>query len=391
VKRRALLAATLAPRLLRAQPRALRIGVLTDLTGRLSDATGRGSIEAVRLAAEEIGIATVGRPVEILSADIGRSPEFGIEAARRWLDEDGVEAIVDIPDPTVATAVQALCRARGRVALFTGPCMASLTGAACAPTGVQWTIDSAAAAALGRVLTEAGAQRWFLVSAEDPWGHEVAAFLAAGLRAASGVVTGTAPFQTGGEGLDVALALARASKADAVALCAGAGEAAASLARAGAQGLAAGQMLAAPMVSITELFAMNPSVAAGAWVVLPFTWNSDDRTRAWARRFSARTGRMPGPYQIGAYEAACHYLRAAGDAGRADGLAVARRMRFAAIESAFTHGARIRADGRVLRPLQVARVKSPGEITEPYDLLSVVRTLPADVVAPENGCVLLPE
>ena len=66
-----------APNVLRAQSRTLRVGVLTDLTGRMADATGRGAVEAVRMAAEDTSTATIGRSVEILSADQGRTPTFG--------------------------------------------------------------------------------------------------------------------------------------------------------------------------------------------------------------------------------------------------------------------------------------------------------------------------
>ena len=41
----------------------IRIGVLTDLGGVTADATGKGSVEAARLAVEDMGGKVAGRPV----------------------------------------------------------------------------------------------------------------------------------------------------------------------------------------------------------------------------------------------------------------------------------------------------------------------------------------
>jgi branched-chain amino acid transport system substrate-binding protein len=63
------------------------------------------------------------------------------------------------------------------------------------------------------------------------------------------------------------------------------------------------------------------------------------------------------------------------------------------IEDPFSRGARVRADGRVLRPMLVARVKAPADSREPWDLLSIVKTVPAEAVTrpiDQSRCRLLP-
>ena len=47
----------------------IKLGVLTDKGGAYSDAAGEGSVEAVRIAVEELGGSVAGMPVEVISAD----------------------------------------------------------------------------------------------------------------------------------------------------------------------------------------------------------------------------------------------------------------------------------------------------------------------------------
>ena len=41
-------------------------------------------------------------------------------------------------------------------------------------------------------------------------------------------------------------------------------------------------------------------------------------------------------------------------------------------------GGTVRIDGRVIRPIQVLQVKSPGESKSPWDLARIVTTIPGD-------------
>ncbi len=127
----------------RALRRPLRLGVLTTVSGPAADGAGTGSVLAARMAAE----AQFDRAVEVLAADMGDRPEVGAGLARAWLDRDGVDAIVDVPNSATALAVVDIVRDRNRIALFSGPDGATLTGVACSPNYLQWTYDTAALAA----------------------------------------------------------------------------------------------------------------------------------------------------------------------------------------------------------------------------------------------------
>ena len=139
----------------------IRIGVLTDMSGPFSDQVGTGSVAAAELALEDFAKESRGLRVELMAADHLNKPDVGLVIARRWLDQDNVSAIVDLPNSSVALAVSNLMRERDRVALASSAMTSDLTGKACAPTTVQWVSDTwAQGAATARALRAGGLDSW---------------------------------------------------------------------------------------------------------------------------------------------------------------------------------------------------------------------------------------
>jgi len=326
LSRRSLLASALAGTLRPAGAAEvpLRLLVMADLA-----AAGSGPLAAARMAVEEFG-GGIGRPVAVVSADAGGDPARGALLARRWIGEDGVAAVIVLPDDDVAPAVQVVCREQGRIALFCGPTAPALSGSACSPTGFQWNGDAAAidrTAAIG--LAGLG-----VTAARVPGASARAAAMRArlavdGIADADGgmtVLVGPAP-------------------------------------------VTAGPVMLAPLRP-AWLGGLG-AAASGALAVTPFDWTLGEGTRAWARRFAERIGRLAEPDEIGVYEAVRHYLLAVARLGRSEGPAVARQMRFTPVESVFTRGAEIAADGRVMRELRLVRITAPGRL-EGIETLRVV-------------------
>src|SRR5947209_7359106 len=103
----------------------LRIGVLNDMSSVYSDFQGAGSVLAAQMAAEDFA-KTSKRKVEILSGDHQNKPDIGANIARRWLDVEGVDMIVDMPNSAVALAVGDIVREKNKVAIGSGAGTAAL-------------------------------------------------------------------------------------------------------------------------------------------------------------------------------------------------------------------------------------------------------------------------
>jgi len=115
----------------------ITVGVLTDITGQFSDGVGAGSVAAARLAAHDFAPESGGLQVEIIFADHQNKPDIGAGIARKWFSQDGVAAIVDLPNSGVALAVAGIAHDLHRTALTSSSMSSDLTGKACRPTTVQ--------------------------------------------------------------------------------------------------------------------------------------------------------------------------------------------------------------------------------------------------------------
>src|SRR3989440_9470120 len=150
----------------------VKIGVMNDMSGLYADITGPGSVEAARLAIADAGGAVNGKKIELISADHQNKPDIGGSIARQWYDNDGVDAIVDVPTSSVALAVQDVARERKKVFLISGAASSDLTGKACSPTAVHWTYDTVALAnGTGSAVVKAAGATWFFITADYAFGH----------------------------------------------------------------------------------------------------------------------------------------------------------------------------------------------------------------------------
>ena len=98
-----------APRLGWAQAsNTIRIGVLNDQSGLYSHIGGVNGVAMAQAAAAEFNAR--GFTVEVLRADHQNKPDVGANIARRWIDREQVDVIVDVPVSSIAFAVQEIAR-----------------------------------------------------------------------------------------------------------------------------------------------------------------------------------------------------------------------------------------------------------------------------------------
>lgn len=98
----------------------VKVGVLSDFSGPFADQAGNGSLVAAQMAAEDFAAESKGLKVEIVSADHQNKPDVGASIARRWIDQDGVTAIVDLPNSGIAPAVNTTLKEKNRTMLASG-------------------------------------------------------------------------------------------------------------------------------------------------------------------------------------------------------------------------------------------------------------------------------
>ncbi len=373
----------------------VRIGVLTDLTGPYADFAGPGSVLAARMAVEDIGGSLRGRPVEVIGGDHQNKPDVGAALARRWIDTDRVDMIIDMPNSAVALAVQQVGRERNRIIINSAAATTDLTGPACSPVGFHWVSDSHALAhGTTRAMIRQGVQSWFFLTVDYAGGLAVERAAESVVTAMGARVAGRARHPLNTADFSSFLLQAQASRAQAVALSNAGTDTVNAIKQAAEFGLMrGGQRLVGMFVNITDIRALGLAAAGGVVVTEAWYWDRDEESRAFARRFAERhRGAMPTQYQAGIYSAVRHYLQAIEAAGTDEAMAVAARMRATPVNDMFARNGTVRADGRMVHDMYLVEAKRPDQSRGEWDLYNILATIPGDEAfrpMAEGGCPLV--
>ena len=105
----------------------MKIGVLNDASGPYSDNAGEGSVTAAKMAAEDFMQKHPGFKVEIISADHQNKADIGAAIARRWVDQEKVDAVADVPNSAVGLAINEVVRGT-KAALIASSAALFITG-----------------------------------------------------------------------------------------------------------------------------------------------------------------------------------------------------------------------------------------------------------------------
>ena len=369
----------------------IRIGVLNDFSGGYSDITGRASLEAVRMAVEDAGGAASGQPIQVLNSDHQNKTDIGIGTARRWYDE-GVDVIVDFGHSSIALGVQALARERNKLAIFTTASSTALAGSACSPNGIQWSPDNYSnSAPLVRALLNEKLDSFFFITADYTFGHDLEALAKAAIAEGGGSAVGGVRSPLGASDFSSFLLAAQASGAKVIVLALVGADLSTCIKQAREFGLTQAQRLATPTTYLSDIHALGPSVANGLLFLQSWYWDLNDDTRAFAKRFHSRIGRMPNDNHAALYSAIRHFIQSVAVVGTTDGRAVAENMKARPINDVFTSKGSIRKDGRVIFDRYLVSAKSPEETARAWDYLKVVSKIDgAKAFRPmsEGGCPL---
>jgi branched-chain amino acid transport system substrate-binding protein len=337
----------------------------------------------------------LGKPVQIIFADHQNKPDVGAGIASRWYDAENVDAIVDVPVSSVALAVQEVARQRKRIVMFSAAGSSDLTGKACSPFGTQWTFDSIALAkGTAQSVTKSGGDTWFFITADYAFGTAMEADARRYIAEAGGKVIGSVRQPQGTSDFASALLQAQSSKAKVIGLANAGADTTNALKGASEFGIVAGgQKLAAMLIFLSDVHSLGLQTAQGLQLTESFYWDLNDKSRAWSKRFVAKSGgRMPTMVHAGVYSAVTHYLQAVAAANTLDAVAVSAKMHEMTISDAILDGAKIREDGRIMRPYYLFEVKSPSESKAPYDYYKLIREIPPDEAArplAEGHCPLI--
>ena len=362
----------------------VRIGVLTDMTGYYSDLAGQGSVLAARMAVEDFGGKILGQAIEVISADHQNKADVASNTARKWFDQERVDAIADLVSSSTAGAVMPVAAEKKRITLLSGPGTTGFTGDKCTAYNVHWTYNNwALANGTGREVVRQGGDSWFFVTADYIFGRSLEEDTTKVVKAAGGKVLGAARHPSPGTtDFSSYLLQAQSSGAKIVGLANAGADTVNCIRQANEFGITPNQSLAGLLVFITDVHSLGLDVARGLYLTTAFYWDRDEDSRKWSKRFMEKHKKMPTMVQAGVYSAVTHYLRAIQAAGTDDADAVMKQMKSTPVNDFFAKNGRIGPDGLHRHDMYLARVKDPKASKYPWDYYEIVKTIPASEAFP---------
>jgi branched-chain amino acid transport system substrate-binding protein len=359
----------------------VKIGILNDQSSLYADLSGQGSVLAARMAIEDFGAAKKGIKTEVIFADHQNKPDVGSQIARKWIDSEGVDVIVDTPNSGVALAVNEVVREKGKVFINSGAASSDLTGSKCSPNTVHWTYDTwMLANGTGKAIVATGGDTWFFITADYAFGHALERDTEAVVLKSGGKVLGKVRHPLNTQDFSSFLLQAQASKAKIIGLANAGGDTTNAIKQASEFGIVkGGQNLAGLLVFLTDVHALGLEKAQGLIFTETFYWDLNDQTRAFTKRFAAANGgKYPTMVHAGVYAGVLHYLKAIEALKSDDGTKVVAKMKEMPTDDPLFGKGMIRADGRKIHPAYLVEVKKPSESKGPYDYYKIRSTIPAD-------------
>ena len=361
-----------------AQSKPLKIGYILDMSGLYADITGPGSETAAKMAAEDFGGEVLGRKIEIMAADHLNKADLSASIARDMLDNQGVEAILDVAASATALAANEIAKARNKIIVFNGPGSIRLTNEACGPYTVHYVFDTFGQANVtGLATVKQGLNTWFFLTADYAFGQDLEKDTTAVITKSGGKVLGSVRHPLNTADFSSFLLQAQSSGAKVVGLANAGGDTINAIKQAAEFGLtrSGGQKLSPLLAFVSDIDSVGLDTAQGLILAEAFYWDLNDETRAFSKRFMERTKRVPTSAQAGVYSSTLHYLKAVKAAGSTDAAAVMKQMKDTPINDMFAKNGRIREDGRMIHDMYLFEVKKPSESKGRWDDYKLLQTV----------------
>ena len=358
----------------------IKIGAMVDMTGVYSANGGAGAVLGAAMAVEDFGGNVDGKQIEMISANYQNRVDVASNLAREWIDQGGVDMIIESTDSAAALAIQSIGNEKNVMTIAAGSASTALTNAECSPLGIHYVYDTyALATGTGSAIVKSGLTNWYFVTADYAFGHSLEENTATVVKELGGTIVGSVRHPFKATDYSSFILQAQTSGAQVVAFANAGTDFSTALKQASEFGVVrSGQTVAGMLVFLTDLYALGLDVAQGLTYTTGFYWNYSDETREFAKRFKERHGTMPTMIQAGFYSAVTHYLNGVKATGSDDAATVRKWMGKNKINDFFAKNGYIREDGRMMHTMYLAQVRAPGESEDADDVAKVLRDIPAE-------------
>ncbi len=370
----------------------VKIGFITDMSGVYADVDGPAGADAIKMAIADFGGNVNGKKIEFVTADHQNKADIAASKAREWFDQQGVDMLIGGTNSATNLAMAKVAAEKKKPFIAIGAGTSRLTNEECTPYTVHYAYDTAAMArGTAAALTKQGNKDWYFLTADYVFGISLENDASQIVKAQGGRVLGTVRHPLAASDFSSFLLQAQNSKAQVLGLANAGGDTVNSIKAANEFGVNKKMKLAGLLMYINDVHAVGLNVTQGMYLTDGWYWDTNDESRAWAKKFMARNKKAPSMLHAADYSATTQYLNAVKAIGTDDGDKVMAKLKSTKINDLFAKNGVIRPDGRMVHDMTLMQVKSPAESKYPWDYYKVVQVIPGDhayMTKAESKCAL---
>jgi branched-chain amino acid transport system substrate-binding protein len=362
----------------------VRVGFMSVLSGPLAP-IGQSELNATKFAVEDAG-QVLGQKVELFPKDHQYNPGQANERAKELYEKDKADVIVACSNSAAALAVSDQAERHKRLFMSTSAGTTDLIGKNKYTFKLNYN-DYMFAATLGVWGAKNLGKKWYTITSDYAWGHDLLKHFTNALKAEGGQHVGNDMVPVNTSDYSPYILKAAQAKPDVLVLLNVGKDAANSTKAAVEYGLKKSVKIMHALLFELDIKGSGLETFAGDYTAAPWNWVVDQPgTKEWADRYYKAYGDRPTFMAAAAYSATRQYLDAVKKAGSKDPEKVIKALEGSTYTDFFIDKGYIRPEDHLqMAKAYLLRVKQPNQLKEKEDYFEVVGELEAAKAQPPVG------
>ncbi len=362
----------------------VRVGFISVLSGPLAP-IGKSELNATQMAVEDFG-PVLGQKVQLFPKDHNYNPGLANERAKELYEKDNVDAIVACSNSAAALAVSDQADRHKRLFMSTSAGTTDLIGKNRYTFKMNYN-DFMLANTVGRWGAKNLGKRWYTITSDYAWGHDLLKHFTNALKEEGGTHVGNDMVPVNTSDYSPYILKATQAKPDVLVLLNVGKDAVNSTKAAVEYGLRKNVKIVHALLFELDIKGAGLETFAGDYTAAPWNWVvNQPGSREWADRYYKAHGDRPTFMAAAAYDATWQYLDAVKRANSQDPDKVIKALEGHTFKNFFTNPGHIRAEDHLeMTNAFLLRVKQPDQVKEKEDYFEVVGTLAAGKAQPPVG------
>lgn len=366
------------------------LGVINDQSGVYSATAGKRNVEAAKMAVDDFkakyGDNVFGGPISVIDADHQNKPDLGSSEAQQFYDQQGVDAIFDVPSTAVGLAIAQVANDKKKLLILVSTAGMDFTNDKCNKYTFMYNYNAyLLGSGTGTAVTKAGGKKWYLIYPNYAFGEDMKNAFSAAVQANGGTVLGAdaSPFPNPTGDFSNLLLKAQAAKPDVLGIMNASSDLTNVVKQFNEFKMAdQGIKLALGLVTDPDVASLGPDAFHNGYLTATWIWTQDEASKTWAANFLKRlpaNSAPPGYVTAATYSAAWQYLEAIRRAGTDDADTVVKALEGYKFNDFFVHNGYVRPEDHwVMHDAVLAQVNSEKDMKVPGDYFKFMSTISAE-------------